>query len=290
MFAGALCISVVAGSSANASATEAGESPAVVWKRLGLPQYQPPTAYSENLVITAEGKAYTMKRAVDGPKMRTDMTMEGQDMTMIELGDERGTMYTLMPDRKEATKTSRATMDEMSGGKMGKAEKKTASENSVATEPINVTVRDLGDDTVNGIAARKMTLISSDGEVTAWFDKSTGGPLRMETKEDGKPMSIEWQNYKAGPVDAKLFEIPKGYKVTDMDEMVAQMKKMGGMEGMAKGMMSGMTQGMGQNMGAQLGSSFGGALGGPLGAMAGQYIGGRIGGAIGKKAGDTITH
>ncbi|HET6347742.1 MAG TPA: hypothetical protein VFH88_01530 [Candidatus Krumholzibacteria bacterium] len=262
-----------------------------MWERLGLPKYQPPAAFSEDLVINAEGKTYTVKRAVDGPMMRTDMTMDGQNMTMIEMGDERGTMYMLMPDQKEATKMSNAAMDEMTGGKMSKMENKAAEDNNgVASEPTNVTVEDLGDDTVNGIAARKMHLMSSDGDVVAWFDKSTGGPLKMESTSDGKTASIEWQNHKAGPQDKKLFEVPKGYKVNDMDEMVAQMKKMGGMEGMAKGMVPGMTQGMGQNLGAQLGSSFGGALGGPLGAMAGQYIGGRVGGAIGKKAGDTVAH
>ena len=290
-------LSVVIGFSAGANAappaatTGGGESPAAVWERLGLPKYQPPAAFSEDLVINAEGKTYTVKRAVDGPMMRTDMTMDGQNMTMIEMGDERGTMYMLMPDQKEATKMSNAAMDEMTGGKMSKMENKAAEDNNgVASEPTNVTVEDLGDDTVNGIAARKMHLMSSDGDVVAWFDKSTGGPLKMESTSDGKTASIEWQNHKAGPQDKKLFEVPKGYKVNDMDEMVAQMKKMGGMEGMAKGMVPGMTQGMGQNLGAQLGSSFGGALGGPLGAMAGQYIGGRVGGAIGKKAGDTVAH
>ena len=290
-------LSVVIGFFAGANAappaatTGGGESPAAVWERLGLPKYQPPAAFSEDLVINAEGKTYTVKRAVDGPMMRTDMTMDGQNMTMIEMGDERGTMYMLMPDQKEATKMSNAAMDEMTGGKMSKMENKAAEDNNgVASEPTNVTVEDLGDDTVNGIAARKMHLMSSDGDVVAWFDKSTGGPLKMESTSDGKTASIEWQNHKAGPQDKKLFEVPKGYKVNDMDEMVAQMKKMGGMEGMAKGMVPGMTQGMGQNLGAQLGSSFGGALGGPLGAMAGQYIGGRVGGAIGKKAGDTVAH
>ncbi len=288
------CGSVISAAGAKAAPPAAtggaGESPAAVWERLGLPHYQPPSAYSEDLVINADGKTYTLKRAIDGTKMRTDMTMDGQNMIMIEMGDERGTMYTLMPDQKEAMKTSRAAMDEMTGGKMSEQENKTATQSTSSGEPTDVTIEDLGDDTVNGTVARKMRLTSSDGVVMAWFDKSTGGPLRMQSTTDGKPATIEWQNHKAGPQEAKLFEVPKGYKVDDMDEMVAQMKKMGGMEGMAKGMMSGMTQGMGGNMGAQLGSALGGSLAGPLGSMAGQYIGGRVGSAIGKKAGDTVAH
>jgi hypothetical protein len=295
VLAGVLCVSVVAAAWATAAppaaAGGAGESPAAMWERLGLPHYQPPSAYSEDLVINAEGKTYTLKRAIDGTKMRTDMTMDGQNMIMIEMGDERGTMVMLMPDQKEATKMSNAAMDEMTGGKMGEMENKTAADNNgVAAAPPDVKVEDLGDDAVNGIAARKMHITSSDGDVMAWFDKATGGPLRMESTTDGKTAEIEWQNHKAGPQAKDLFEVPKGYKLNDMDEMVAQMKKMGGMEGMAKGMMAGMTQGMGQNLGAQLGSALGGSLGGPLGSMAGQYIGGRVGSAVGKKAGDTVAH
>jgi hypothetical protein len=294
VLAGLLSVSVVAAAGAKdgppAAPSGAGESPTAVWERLGLPHYQPPSAYSEDLVINAEGKTYTMKRAIDGTKTRTDMTMEGQNMIMIEMGDERGTTYQLMPDRKEAVKMSRATMDERSGGKMSQAETKAAAGAGGAAEPADVKIEDLGDDTVNGAAARKMRITSSDGVVMAWFDKATGGPLRMESTTDGKTASIEWQNHKAGPQAPALFEVPKNYKLDDMDEMAAQMKKMGGMEGMAKSMMSGMTQGMGQNMGSQLGSTLGGSLGGPLGAMAGQYIGGRVGSAIGTKAGDAVAH
>jgi len=290
VLAGVLCISIVAAARAKDAPPvpprAAGESPVAVWERLGLPHYQPPSEYSEDLVINTNGKTYTMKRAIDGPKMRTDMIMDGQNMVMIEMGDERGTMYTLMPDKKEAVKQSRASMDEMMGGKMSQA---SAGGGGVA-EPTDVKVEDLGDDTVDGAAARKMRLTSSEGEVMAWFDKATGGPLRMESTTDGKTATIEWQNRKAAAQAPALFEVPKNYKLDDMDAMVAQMKQMGGGGAMARNMMAGMTQGMGQNMGAQLGSAFGGSLAGPLGAMAGQYIGGRVGSAIGKKAGDTVTH
>ncbi len=270
------------------AATGGATTPEALWQRLGLPRYQQPAAYSQDLVVSAEGKTYTMKRAVEGPRVRTDMTMDGQNMIMIETGDERGTFYTLVPDRKQAVKQSRASMDEMMGGRMSTMEAKSAGESGEAPAP-EMKAEDLGDDTVQGIAARKLRLISSDGDVLAWFDKASGRPLRMQGGVDGKVSTIEWRNYAEGPQSAKLFEVPKGYKLEDMDEMAAQMRKMKGMGGMARGMMSGMAQGMGQSMGSQLGSAFGGALGGPLGAAAGQYIGGRLGSAIGKKAGDVVT-
>jgi hypothetical protein len=290
------CLLVVVGVATAAHADD-GARPAPVgptavvelWQKLGLPQYVPPASFRENLVIDTEGKTYTLKRAVDGGRMRTDMSMDGQDVTMIELGDERGTMIQLMPARKEAMKMSREGMNEMSHGKLERAQAKAeAAPGPGGAEPVDVKAEDLGDDSVNGIAARKLKLTSGDGVVTAWFDKATGAPVRMLSTNDGKPVSIEWRDRQSGPPPASAFEIPKGYDVHDMDEMMAQMKGMGGMGGMARGMMGGMAQGMGQNMGAQLGSSLGMSLGGPLGAMAGQYIGGRIGSAVGRKVGDKV--
>ncbi len=258
---------------------------AALWEKLGLPHYSAPASYSEDLVITADGRTIVMKRAIDGAKTRTDLSMDDQNMVMIEMGDERGTSYDLMPDRKEALKQSRATMDEMTGGKLSKAEAKAAAESKGGqANPPEMKVEDLGDDTAGGAPARKMRLTSADGVVLAWFEKATGAPMRMESTVNGKNAVIEWKNRKAGPQAASLFEVPKDYKLNDMDEMAAQMKGMGGMGGMAKGMMSGMAQGMGSNLGGSLGAKLGGAFGGPLGAVAGQYIGGRIGGALGRKA------
>ncbi len=261
------------------------QAAAALWEKLGLPHYEVPSSYSEDLVITADGRTIVMKRAIDGGKTRTDLSMDGQSMVMIEMGDERGTTYNLMPDRKEALKQSRASMDEMTGGQLGQLEAKGAKEaKSAQANPPDMKVEDLGDDTAGGAPARKMRLTSADGVVLAWFEKATGAPLRMESTVEGKNAVIEWKNRKAGPQAASLFEVPKEYKVDDMDAMVAQMRGMGGMGAMSQGMMSGMVQGMGSNLGSSLGAKLGGSLGGPLGAVAGQYIGGRIGGALGRKA------
>jgi len=260
---------------------------AAVWEKVGLPHYEAPASYSEDLVITADDRSFVMKRAIDGPRTRTEISTDGKQMVMIELGDERGTSYQLMPDRKEAVKQSRAAMDEMAGGRLSRAEGKKAGESANDAGPSsNMKVEDLGDDAVGGQPARKLRLTSSDGVVLAWFEKATGAPLRMESTADGKNAVVEWKNRKAAPQAPTLFEVPGDYKLQDMDEMAARMKSMGGLQGMGQGMMSGMAQGMGSSMGASFGANLGASLGGPLGAMAGQYIGGRVGGMIGKKAGD----
>ncbi len=270
---------------AAAPAPQGPAAAAAIWEKLGLPHYAPPASYSEDVVITSEGRTFTMKRAIDGPKTRTEFAMEKQSTVMIELGDERGTSYQLMPDRKEGIKQSRAAMDEMTGGRMSRMEAEHAGDAAKdAGAPPDMKVEDLGDDTVSGAAARKLRLTSSDGTVLAWFEKATGAPLRMENTSEGKTAVVEWKNRKLEPQPAELFEVPKNYKLTDMDEMVEKMKSMGGMRGMGEGMMSGMMQGMGANMGASFGAGLGASLGGPLGAMAGQYIGGRVGGMIARKA------
>jgi hypothetical protein len=241
-----------------------------------------------------------MKRTIDGNRIRTEMKAEGQDMVMIEMGDEKETMYMLMPGEKRAIKQSRQAMAAMvpeDAKKQGK---------EVAETPADVKVDDLGEETIEGRVVKKMRFAVQGGQVLGWFDKASGAPLRMESDASGHKSSMEWRNFSPGPQPAKLFEVPKGYEVMDMDEMMAQMKSMqgkpgmgammggmgggmgGGAMGMAKGYAGGMAQNFGSSMGGGFGASLGGALGGPLGAVAGQYIGGKIGGMVAKKATDTV--
>jgi hypothetical protein len=263
-----------------------------------LPRYVEPASYRVDLVVTAEGREMTMKRFIDGDRIRTEMSGGGQDVVMLEMGDEAGTSYMLMPGEKRAMKQSRAAMAELAPQAMpGKMEKAPGE-----TPPADLKVEDLGDETRDGKALRKLRFVMSEGAALGWFDKSSGAPVRMEATNDGKTSVMEWKNFVAGPQPAKLYEVPKGYDVTDMDEMMQQMKsmrgKMPGMMGksgmpgmgsMAGGVMGGMGQSFGESMGGSLGSSFGAALGGPLGAVAGQYIGGKIGGMVGKKAAGMVT-
>lgn len=247
---------------------------------IGLPQYVPPKAYSEDLVITAEGRTVTMKRFVDHQKVRTEMSVEGQQVVMLEAGDADGTMYTLAPEQKKAMKSSRKGMEAMS-----KEDSKEKPEGVDGEPPAGFKVEDLGDDTIDGIAVKKIRMsFAEQGDVLAWFDKATGAPVRMEGTEDGKTATLEWKNRKSEAQKADLFVVPKGYEVVDMDQMMAQMGGLGA-GAMAKHALGGMAHGMGQGLGASLGSSLGASLGGPLGAAAGQYIGGRVGEALGEKVG-----
>lgn len=270
-----------------------------------LPRYVEPESYSVDLVVKADGQDMVMKRFIDKSRIRTELEAMGQQIVMIEVGDEKGTTYTLMPSDKRAIKQTRAAMMAFAKQNMPEAASETAQDS--AGPPPDMKIEDLGDETLDGRAVKKVRFVMTQGAALAWFDKSDGAPVRMESNAEGQKAAMEWKNLKPGPQPAALFEIPKKYEVTDMDEMMVQMKKMqaqggmnplagmagmGGMPGMGGGL-SGMAGSMGQNFGSNLGSSFGGALGGalggPLGSIAGQFIGGKVGGMIGKKAAEMVT-
>lgn len=273
----------------------------------GLPAWTPPETYSVDMVMQGGGETFTMKRFISGERVRTEIAADGQNIVMIELGDEAGTNYTLMPGEKRAMKMSRAKMMEAASGMAPEAAAKDEG------APPDAKIEPLGDDTINGVAAKKYRITSDGGTVLAWFDAATSAPLRMASKVEGKDSVIEWKNLNVAPQPAKLYEIPKGFEVTDMDEMMAKMKSMKGGPGMggmgaldglagmaglpsAGGMgggLSGMAQGAGQSFGSEMGSSLGGTLGasfgGPLGSMAGSYLGGKVGGWLGAKAVKAVT-
>jgi len=255
----------------------------------GLPRYAPPEAFSVDLVMKSDGLDLTMKRSIDHGRIRTDMTTGDQQFTMIELGDEKGTTLILMPEQKMAMKQTRAGMDEAM--KKAKKQAKEKTEAQVAAAP-KLEIEDLGDETIEGHTAKKIRFVSDQGPVLGWFDKESGAPMRFESTIEGKKSTIEWKNLKRGSQPAELFEVPKGYEVQDMDEMMKSMAGMSGVGGMGMAMAGGMASGYAQNMGSSMGASLGGTLGasfgGPIGMIAGQYIGGKIGGMVGKKAADVV--
>jgi len=271
-----------------------------------LPDYHEPEAYSVDLVIQSPNASMVLKRFIDRGRIRTEMTGAGENIVMIEMRNEKGTTLTLMPREKRAIKQSREATQSMVAERPGKKIEDAGAKETDAPAP-EVKVEDLGEETIDGKAARKLRLSVPEGSSVGWFDKATGAPLRMEGTVDGQPASIEWKNLKIGPQPAKLFEVPRDYELTDMDQLMSQMKGMGGAGGMGalgglmggtggrlgaaggmKGMMGGAGQSMGQNLGEGFGASLGGAMGGPMGAIAGRYLGGKVGGAIGKRAGETL--
>jgi hypothetical protein len=269
-----------------------------------LPGWTPPASYSVDMVITHGKDHIVMTRHVDGTKVRTDIAGAGADVSMIELGDEAGTTWTLIPKEKQAIRQSSVAMEKMMKSMPG-ARSASAAPEAAAQAPADVKVELVGHETLAGRAADKYKATSAEGTAFAWVDPETKAPLRMESDQS----VIEWRNFTPAPQPAALFAAPKGYEVMDMDEMMKSMSSMkvpggmpgmagmagmGGVGGMAGGMsLNGMAGQFGQNMGSQFGATFGAtlgaSLGGPIGSMAGSYLGGKIGGMIGHKAATAVT-
>lgn len=252
----------------------------------GLPMWKAPASYSVDMVMSAAGQTHTMKRFIGGDRIRTEMKAEGNEVVMIELGDEAGTTYTIVPKQKKAMKMSRTSMPAVEADDVAEE----------TGEPADVKIEYLGEEKLEGATARKYRFSADEGALLAWFDAGSSAPLRMETTAEGEKAVVEWKNLKAGDQPDKLFEVPKGYEIIDMDEMMAKMNAMGvgqgaagAMGGMTKNMGRTMMQGMGAGMGAGYGSNLGQALGGTLGEVAGRYIGGQVGGWVGGEAAEKAT-
>jgi hypothetical protein len=208
----------------------------------------------------------------------------------------------VMSSEKKVMKRTNAGMEEMMKAmpvQKEKAEEPPAEQGKIER---------VGREPMNGRECEKYKCTYAEGSGYAWLDAAEHFPVRMEFGE----AQMDWKNYKVGPQPAALFEVPKGYEVIDMDEMMKKMSAMkadpkmaalmggmggaGGMAGMGGGV-SGMANNMAGNyggqFGSQMGSQFGGALGaslgGPLGMMAGNYIGGKVGGMIGSKVARAVT-
>jgi hypothetical protein len=118
---------------------------------MAMPHYDRPDAYSEDMVITTEGKTMVMKHAVDHGKSRMEMGVQGQTMITIQPGGDEHAVYTLMPEQKRAIKY---TMD-------AKDLPQTTANDSAAADTSalsDLTVEDLGEETLDGVVARKMRI------------------------------------------------------------------------------------------------------------------------------------
>lgn len=270
---------------AKAATSPAKAAPAPAAAKVGLPGATGEhPSFSVDMVMKHDGETYTVRRTVDGPRSRMDVHTQEAEMVQILLGDEAGTTYTLMPGEKRAIKQSLA-------GAMANMPKSAVKEEEPKAEPAKPDVESLGKETVNGRTADKYRVRAGEGTGLMWIDAENNLPLRMEAEGS----VVDFKNYQFGPQKPEVFEVPKGYEVMDLDEMMAKMPKggmgMGGAPGMGS-MAGGMARGMAGTMGGGLGGSFGGmlggSLGGPIGSMIGQYVGQKVGSKIGGAAAGAV--
>jgi hypothetical protein len=279
---GTLLLAATAAHAATAAATSTASAPRPVSVELTQPTgpaivpastaanaWVAPPRYSVDMVMTSkDGATTTMKRTIDGARIRTEIASDGMTMSMIETGDADGTRYMIMPEEKTVMKIS---------GKTVAQAKKSAPVTEIAAGA-GVQPELLGQETIDGRVCDKYRCVTPEGEGIAWIDAETHQPAKMVS--DGN--TVEFKNMRVGAPPAGAFDVPKDYQVMDMDAQMSQMQGAGGAA-------SGMAGSLGGNLGGGLGSSLGGMLGGPIGAMAGGYLGGKIGSMLGHKAAGAVT-
>jgi len=71
-----------------------------------VPATGQPASFSVEMHMVSDGQDMLMKRTVDGPKTRMDMSSKGMTQTIIMLGDEKQTTLMIDPTGKRAMKMS----------------------------------------------------------------------------------------------------------------------------------------------------------------------------------------
>lgn len=160
--------------------------------------------FSADMVITTPGgQTITQKIYSDSGKMRTEVTIHDMSVVNIVRPDQQK-VYSVMEAQKmvmempyDPEKYKQLAM--ASSGPQGKFEV-------------------VGPDTVDGVACTKYKVTSKDGKAFFfWIDTARKAPVKMAAEDNS--VTILWKNYKAGPQDAALFEVPAGYKVMIMPSM-----------------------------------------------------------------------
>jgi outer membrane lipoprotein-sorting protein len=171
----------------------------------GTPPFAMEKQYSAEMTITTKaGMTLQLKSYVDGDKMRSEMTMNGMDMATIVRKDKQK-IYQVMVSQKMVMELP-YDPDKFKGstaasfGPEGKFEL-------------------VGPDIVDGVACMKYKVTSDKNKQIFyfWLDAARKAPVEMAA-EDGS-FTAKWKNFKTGPQDASLFELPAGYQVMAMPAM-----------------------------------------------------------------------
>ena len=149
-----------------------------------------PAAYSVETETTAGGNKTAVKLFVDGDKMRSEMDAGGMQMISIVRKDKKMT-YALMPAQKMVMENPLPDAPAPAAAPSG-------------PEPVWEKV---GSATVNGQACTEYKVTQPGIDAMTYFLNADKLLVRMVTPS----MTMDYKNYKAGPQDAALFEIPAGY-------------------------------------------------------------------------------
>jgi hypothetical protein len=167
------------------------------------PRQNPTADYSAEAVAKTEGQPDSVSKIwYTKDKVRVDVTHQGQSMSVIM--DRVKKQMTVLIPKSKLYQTEALPEGE--------------SDNPIAKGTWEVTKA--GDETVAGTAATKWSVKGkgADNKAFAGFIWTSKENIQVkmegEAEDEGKKVKVtsELKNLKVGPVDAKMFDIPKDYK------------------------------------------------------------------------------
>ena len=173
------------------------------------PKQNPTADYTAEAVAKTAGQpASTSKIWYTKDKVRVDVSHQGQSMAVIM--DRPAKKMTVLIPKSKLFQTEALPEGE--------------SNNPIASGSWEVAKA--GDETIAGVATTKWTVSGkgTDGRAFKGFIWTTKENIQVkmdgESEDEGKKakVSSELKNLKIGPVDAKVFEIPKDYKPVPKDK------------------------------------------------------------------------
>lgn len=178
--------------------------------------------FSGDMKITSKQMSSSGKFYMQGQKVRMEMdTPQGRVITIADPG--RKVVDTIMVDRHMYMEMS--TDSPMAQQKLAQFKNYDPAK-PCANDP-DLSCEKLGPGTADGRACDKwkITHLKTGRVATEWIDRKTGMRLRVESN-DGSVWEL--LNFKEGPQEASLFEVPAGYQKFDMNNMMQGMQGMQG--------------------------------------------------------------
>lgn len=159
----------------------------------------PKVEYSADRIIESEAGTFTGKVYAAKDKERTEIEMRGmQSVTIVRRDKQLGWM--LMPSYRMYSQMGLSKAQQRSG----------------SAPSDQVTIEEVGSESVEGHATTKYKLLMKDGAAGGFIwitDDGIAIKMDMLSKEGGKKsrMTVTLTNLKVGSQDAQLFELPNGY-------------------------------------------------------------------------------
>ncbi len=166
--------------------------------------------YTADMTTTGPQGTTTGKLYVKGNLFRQDMTMEGQEQTII-IDEKTGITLILMHAQKMYMEIPDMTGDESQGEAQYDVD---SAEDLLEANRDMATAEDLGMETVNGVTCRIFKVTYKDGlrgDSTLWISRELETPIKVVTQTPMGETTLEMNNINQGSLSDSLFSVPQDY-------------------------------------------------------------------------------